>query len=63
MTIFGKKRAAAVALADERASYGIVFDADSRLMHDVGKDRKFRTRVHRKTLNPVFNEESPPARP
>ena len=35
---------------------GIAFDAKSVLKHDVGKERKFRTKVHRKTLDPVFNE-------
>ena len=35
---------------------GIAYDASSLLTHDVGKERKFRTQVHRKTLNPVFNE-------
>ena len=34
----------------------LTHDASSLLTHDVGKERKFRTKVHRKTLNPVFNE-------
>jgi len=29
---------------------GIVFDASSLLTHDVSKERKYRTKVHRKTL-------------
>ena len=30
---------------------GIVFDASSLLTHDVSKERKFRTKVHRTTLD------------
>lgn len=37
-------------------SGGITFDAKSVVKHDVGKERKFRTKVHRKTLDPFFNE-------
>jgi len=35
---------------------GIAFSSENLLTHDIGKDRKFRTKVHRKTLNPMFNE-------
>ena len=40
---------------------GIVFDASSLLTHDVSKERKFRTKVHRKTLD--HNPLDPPNPP